>query len=80
MVFKEREAGEVIFHSDWNKSPVSNGFNFSFFKNFWGLFKKEIMRLFLEFFEMTKLPSNFSPYFITLIPKISNPHLLPISG
>ncbi|MCH93657.1 LINE-1 reverse transcriptase like, partial [Trifolium medium] len=76
VVFEEREVGEVIAQSDGNKSPGPDGFNFSFFKNFWGVLKKEIMGLFLEFYETAILPSSFSSYFITLIPKISNPHLI----
>jgi hypothetical protein len=74
--FGVREVVEVIELSDGNKSPGPNGFNFSFFKKFWGLLEKEIMCLFAEFHDSAKLPSCFFSYFITLIPKVLNPHQL----
>jgi hypothetical protein len=74
--FGVREVVEVIELSDGNKSPGPDGFNFSFFKKFWGLLEKEIMCLFAEFHDSAKLPSCFFSYFITLIPKVLNPHQL----
>jgi hypothetical protein len=74
--FGVQEVADVIELSNGNKSPGPDGFNFSFFKKFWGLLEKEIMSLFLEFHESAKLPSCFSSYFITLIPKVACPHQL----
>jgi hypothetical protein len=74
LVFGEQEVAEVVESSDGNKSPGLDGFNFTFFKKFWGVLKREIMGLFHEFIESAKLPSNFASYFITLIPKILSPH------
>jgi hypothetical protein len=71
-VFGEQEVAEVVESSDGNNSLGLDGFNFTFFKKFWGVLKREIMGLFHEFFESAKLP--FASYFITLIPKILSPH------
>jgi hypothetical protein len=74
--FLREEVVEVISLSDGNKSPGPDGFNFSFFKKFWGILEMEVLRLFDEFHLSASLPSCFSSYFITLIPKITCPHLL----
>ncbi|GAU32090.1 hypothetical protein TSUD_152950 [Trifolium subterraneum] len=73
-IFREAEVVEVIDLSDGNKSPGPDGFNFAFYKKFWGVLKVEIMRFFQEFHLSTKLPSCFSSFFIALIPKVLSPH------
>ncbi|GAU51438.1 hypothetical protein TSUD_413380, partial [Trifolium subterraneum] len=74
--FLEEEIVDIISMADGNKSPGPDGFNFSFFKNFWGLIKREVLDLFAEFHERSKLPYSFSSYFIVLIPKILGPHMI----
>ncbi|WJX93184.1 hypothetical protein P8452_74743 [Trifolium repens] len=74
--FEEREVANVIELSDGNKCPGPDGFNFTFFKKFWHVIKKELMRLFHEFFYSNKLPPSFASYFVTLIPKTISPHKL----
>ncbi|MCH87544.1 transposon TX1 putative protein, partial [Trifolium medium] len=74
VVFEESEVAGVIELSDGNKSPGPDGFNFSFFKNFWNILKKDVLRLFQEFHVTAKLPPSFSSYFIALIPKVLSPH------
>jgi hypothetical protein len=75
-VFLEEELVDIIAQADGNKSPGPDGFNFSFFKNSWGLIKREVLDLFLEFHDRAKLPYSFSSFFIVLIPKILNPHAI----
>ncbi|MCI04221.1 transposon TX1 putative protein, partial [Trifolium medium] len=41
--FLEEEVLAVVVDSDGNKSPGPDGFNFNFFKKFWGLLKREIV-------------------------------------
>jgi hypothetical protein len=72
--FSRDEVVEVIMLADGNKCPGPDGFNFSFFTKFWEVLEKEVMRLFEEFYVSASLPSCFSSYFITLIPKILSPH------
>ncbi|GAU43232.1 hypothetical protein TSUD_241220 [Trifolium subterraneum] len=74
--FGVQEVVEVIELSDGNKSPGPDGFNFSFFKKFWGLIELEVMGLFQEFHNSARLPSCFFSYFITLIPKVFSPQQL----
>jgi hypothetical protein len=63
--FVEREVAEVIELSDGNKSPGPDGFNFTFFKKFWEVTKREIMRLFHEF----STPENYHQVLLlTLLP------------
>jgi hypothetical protein len=61
---------EVIKNSDGNKSPDPDGFNFSFFKEFWYLLKYEIRILFDQFHANEVIPKSFLSYFVTLIPKV----------
>ncbi|WJX66218.1 hypothetical protein P8452_50797 [Trifolium repens] len=72
--FLEEEVLAVVVDSDGNKSPGPDGFNFNFFKKFWGFLKKDILLLFDDFHTTSRLPQSFFSYFITLIPKVSNPH------
>jgi exonuclease III len=44
--FLEEELAAVIVDSDGNKSPGPDGFNFNFFKKFWGILKKELLIFF----------------------------------
>ncbi|MCH83058.1 LINE-1 reverse transcriptase like, partial [Trifolium medium] len=74
--FLEEEVLAVVMASAGNKSPGPDGFNFNFFKKFWGLLKKEIVALFVEFHKSSRLPLCFFSYFITLIPKVFNPHVI----
>ncbi|MCH82649.1 cysteine-rich receptor-like protein kinase, partial [Trifolium medium] len=71
--FTATEIEEVVLSSDGDKSSGPDGFNFAFFKRFWGLLKCEVGVLFDQFFVTTDLPRSFSSYFITLIPKIISP-------
>jgi hypothetical protein len=66
--FLEEEVVDIIALADENKSPGPDGLNFSFFKNFWGTIKREVMDLFFEFHEKATLPYSFSSYFVVLVP------------
>jgi mannosylglycoprotein endo-beta-mannosidase len=54
--FLEEEVWAVVADADGNKSPGPDGFNFKFFKKFWGLLKKEILLLFDDFHKSSRLP------------------------
>lgn len=64
---------KVVKSSDGNKSSDPDGFNFSFFKEFWYLLKHEVRIMFDQFYANEKLPKSFLSYFVTLIPKVSAP-------
>jgi exonuclease III len=74
--FDETEIKECIVNSDGNKSPGPDGFNFEFYKNCWEVVKEDFISLFNEFHSNAKLPKGLLSYFITLIPKIPNPHVI----
>ncbi|MCI01142.1 LINE-1 reverse transcriptase like, partial [Trifolium medium] len=72
--FQEEEIRRVVFDSDGNKSPGPDGFNGEFFKASWEVVKGDLKTLFEEFHTYAKLPKCLLAYFVTLIPKVSNPH------
>jgi hypothetical protein len=74
--FQMEEIEHVILNSDGNKSPGSDGFNFSFLKKFWGLIKYEVRILFDQFHGTDSLPKSFASYFVALIPKVHSPFSL----
>ncbi|MCI07890.1 LINE-1 reverse transcriptase like, partial [Trifolium medium] len=74
--FEESEIKDCIVNSDGNKSPGPDGFNFEFFKGCWEVVKEDLKTLFNEFHVYAKLPKGLLSYFITLIPKVTNPHLI----
>jgi hypothetical protein len=71
--FTLEEIEEVVKHSDGNKSPGPDGFNFAFMKKFWGLLKGEIRVMFDQFHGNASLPNGLLSYFVTLIPKVNSP-------
>ncbi|WJX38360.1 hypothetical protein P8452_26031 [Trifolium repens] len=74
--FEEVEIKDCIVNSDGNKSPGPDGFNFEFYKGCWEVVKEDLKRLFSEFHANAKLPRGLLSYFITLIPKVTNPHVI----
>jgi len=58
------------------KSPGPDGINLRFFKDFWDMFKVELLNFFAEFHRNGRLTSDFNNTFIALIAKIENPHRL----
>jgi hypothetical protein len=74
--FSTEEIDNVVMESDGNKSPGPDGFNFSFFKEFWYLLKDEVRIMFDQFFENASLPKSFASYFVALIPKVKSPFSL----
>ena len=69
--FSLLEIEEVIKSSDGSKSPGPDGFNFSFFKEFWYLLKHEIRIMFDQFHANETIPKSFLSFFVTLIPKVN---------
>jgi len=72
--FREEEITGVVLSADGLKCPGPDGFNFSFYKRFWNLLKREVGTMFNQFYH--SVPRSFSSYFVTLIPKVSSPSSL----
>jgi hypothetical protein len=72
--FEEGEVKVVIVDSQNNKSPGPDGFNFEFFRGCWEVVRVDLMTIFKEFHVNAKMPRGLLSYFITLIPKVPNPH------
>ena len=45
-----KEVKEVVFSTNSNKTPGSDGFGSGFFKNYWHIIKKDLFNFILEFF------------------------------
>ena len=71
--FSLAEIEVVVKESDGNKSLGPDGFNFTFFKEFWYLLKHEVRMMFDQFYANEVLPKSFLSYFVTLIPKVKVP-------
>jgi hypothetical protein len=72
--FGELEVKDAIDPSHRNKSPGPDGFNFEFFGGCWEVVKEDLKSMFHEFHVNAILPKGLLAYFITLIPKVTNPH------
>lgn len=49
--FTEAEIWATVQACDGNRAPGPDGFNLSFFKEFWGVIKDDILKIFKEFHE-----------------------------
>ncbi|XP_057452783.1 uncharacterized protein LOC130744629 [Lotus japonicus] len=73
VAFIEEEVWAAVMACDGNRAPGPDGFNFTFFREFWSLIKDDIMRLFAEFYDFGKLVKGLNAGFIALIPKKNIP-------
>jgi hypothetical protein len=74
--FSLEEITEVVKECDGSKSPRPDGFNFTFFKEFWDLLEGDVRIMFDQFHGNSCLPKSMCSYFLTLIPKLSSPQAL----
>lgn len=71
--FSLEEVDRVVADCEGNKSPETDGFNFSFIKAFWDLLCPYMDIFFKELYINAKLPISFYSYFVALIPKVRSP-------
>lgn len=71
--FTEEEIWATIQSYDGNRASETDGFNMSFFKEFWAMIKDDIMKVFMDFHEHGKLVKGLNASFIALIPKSPSP-------
>jgi hypothetical protein len=74
--FSIGEIEEVVKASDGSKCPGPDGFNYAFFKEFWGIMRSDIRILFDQFHGNECIPKCLTSYFLTLVPKIKSPQRL----
>jgi hypothetical protein len=67
------EIRNAIWECEGNKSPGSDGFNFTIIKRFRELLKGDILRMLNQFHENGRLAEGCNSSFIALIPKIESP-------
>ncbi|GMI90398.1 hypothetical protein HRI_002709100 [Hibiscus trionum] len=71
--FEENEVWDIIKHSDGNRAPGPDGFNWNFFKHFLPQVKPYVMNFMSNLFEGRPIDKSFNESFIALIPKTDNP-------
>ena len=71
--FQEEEVKQAIWDCGSDKSPGPDGLNFKFIKQFWQLFKPDILRFLDEFYVHGVFPKGCNASFIALIPKVVDP-------
>lgn len=71
--FTYEEIWEAMLACDGKRAPGSDGFNFTFFREFWSLIREHLIKLFVEFHEFGKLVKGFNAGFIAFIPKKQSP-------
>ncbi|GAU35629.1 hypothetical protein TSUD_30470, partial [Trifolium subterraneum] len=74
--FSEEEVKSAMWDCDSYKSPVPDGINFGFIKDFWAELRGDVMRFISEFHRNRKLTRGLNSTFIALIPKIDSPQRL----
>lgn len=71
--FSEGKVKQAIWSCEGDKSPGPDGFNFSFFKDYWEIVKSDVMRFLMEFHRNGKLVRGINASHIVLIPKKPDP-------
>jgi hypothetical protein len=59
--FMMEEIKETMFQMEHNKAPSLDGFPIEFYQIFWEVIKKDLMTLFINFFEEHLLLYNLTP-------------------
>ncbi|GJW04159.1 RNA-directed DNA polymerase, eukaryota, reverse transcriptase zinc-binding domain protein, partial [Tanacetum coccineum] len=72
----ESEIKDAIWDCGSDKSPGPDGFTFAFYKEFWDMFKSDVVEFVHHFFSSCILPRGCNTSFITLIPKVPNPMVI----
>ena len=74
--FHEDEIKRVVWDCGSEKSPVPDGLNFKFIKEFWQLLKPDVILFLDEFYVNGIFPKGCNASFIALIPKVADPQNL----
>ena len=81
--FNEEEIRNAIFSFEGNKAPGPDGFTIEFLKKFWNIFKNDVMKVFQDFFQNTRINKITNETYIVLIAKkeksITTADYIPIS-
>nr|GEU69301.1 putative RNA-directed DNA polymerase, eukaryota, reverse transcriptase zinc-binding domain protein [Tanacetum cinerariifolium] len=72
----ESEIKDAIWDCSSDKSSGLDGFTFAFYKEFWDMFKSDVVEFVHHFFSTGILPRECNTSFITLIPKVPNPMMI----
>lgn len=70
--FSEEEVWNIISGMSGDKSLGPDGFSISFFKKCWDIVKRDLMKVFEEFYYSEEFYEHLNNTFITLIPKKHN--------
>ncbi|XP_058760864.1 uncharacterized protein LOC131634228 [Vicia villosa] len=74
--FTEKEVEDAIWSCDGNKSAGPDGYSLEFYKRFWLVIRKGVLRLCNDFHGKGSLVKSITSSFLALIPKNNNPQNL----
>jgi len=74
--FTLEEVKAAVWDCDSFKCPGPDGITLGFVKDFWDILQVDVMRFLMEFHRNGRLAKGINSTFITLIPKVDNPHRL----
>jgi len=74
--FTLEEVKAAVWDYDSFKCPRPDGITLGFVKDFWDILQVDVMRFLMEFHRNGRLAKGINSTFITLIPKVDNPHRL----
>ena len=74
--FGEGEVRDAVWDCGSEKSPILDGLNFKFIKEFWDVIKPDFMRFLDEFHVSGAFPKGSNASFLALIPKVHEPQSL----
>jgi len=75
-IFTIEKVKAAVWDCDSYKFPGPDGISFGFIKDFWDIFKDDVMRFLLEFHRNGRLSKGINSTFIGLIPKVDSPQRL----
>ncbi|GJT49390.1 RNA-directed DNA polymerase, eukaryota [Tanacetum coccineum] len=70
------EVKRAVWDCGTNKSPGPDGFTFEFFRKYWYVVHKDVVKAVEEFFNSGTFPPGCNALFITLIPKMQDAKLV----
>ena len=67
--FTEAEVFKALNDLNGDKAPGPDGYTVAFWQSNWGTVKKDVLKMFMDFFEMGKFVRSLNTTFIVLVPK-----------